>query len=351
MKIKILFLLLFSSFSIIGSAQLQKGTWRLGGTVGFVNTEISSSTAFSPKSSTVLSLNPEVALMISDRWMLGAALGLSFSEDFALASQMIHFRHYFKTFSKTSFFWGGEVEWEKLKPIMGLSSLPTRRFFNSRLKLGVNSFLNRNVALEAILDYHYLAIEKINSPNRNNRVDNLGLKFMVKMSLFFDTKLKEENVDEYRNFQKGMWLIGGQIAFENFQGNAFEPQLARFFSARLAIGARFVYQDDFSFRLFLFGLEPFARYYLPIGKKKKLFGEVGIGYNVQVVRNAQEWMIGEQFTKGRLALGLTNMLSQNASFDIAFSYQLDRSSRSTSETIVKYRNIGLLLAFQSYFGR
>ena len=165
MKLKIISFLFLIGFPIhVVQAQLQKGTWMIGGEASFTSTKQG------PRNSalTSIQLNPQLALMVGNRWMVGAGLNLQIIDRTSDVRQNLFFRHYVKSWNQSYFFWGFGLEWRKNQAVGSLSGGPGFRRFSNHLKTGVTHFLNRNVALEAIFNYQLLSITKI--PSRNERI-------------------------------------------------------------------------------------------------------------------------------------------------------------------------------------
>ena len=344
MKTKIAFLfLLCMVLTKRATAQLNKGDWMLGGGINFVSTQ----KLLTNEETTLMTLNPQLALMITDKWMLGAELDLILIDRQARVGQKIFFHHYFKDWKPTYLFWGLAVEWRKFKALTVAGGGRDTRTFQTDLKFGAHHFFNEHAALELLANYSFLQLLTIPSIDVRD-VQNLGLELRASMRLFFPSKLSKDTLQEPINFRKGQWLIGGRLSITR-GGNDFEPEAARFFSKRLALGFRLKYSDNASFRLFNFGQELFFRCYQNLGLKKKLYGELAAGYRFVMGRNNDKWMVGDRKVAWMLGLGLTNMLSKHASFDVVLFYEKDKPVFDTNPMKVT-KNVGLKIALQAYIG-
>ncbi|MEM9823268.1 MAG: hypothetical protein AAF985_19460 [Bacteroidota bacterium] len=326
------------------SAQLQKGDWRLGGVISFVDQQTNSNQG----SLTTLVLNPKLALMITDKWMLGGELDITFLDRQARVRHGLFFRHYFKAWGPTNLFWGGGSEWEKWRMLSAGGSGPDTRFFRSHLDFGLQHLYNRNVALEILASYRFLQTTRV--PNRGiGEAINRGVELSASFHLFFPSQLSKDTIKQTIDFHKGQWALGGRLSLTG-NGTLLQPELARFFSKRLALGARLSYGDDFALRTFEVGFHLLARYYLTIGRKKKIFGEVATGYQFLALRRGSEWRLIDRKLVYGFALGLANMLSKNASFDLSLFYQPDRPVFDTNPLLAT-RQVGLRIGLQVYIGR
>ena len=176
------FLILLVSMTSL-SAQIQKGTVLLGGTVAFQNISVEGSGV------TIVNLAPTAGFFLSDRFALGASLGMSLlvnnGGNFTSFGLAPYARYYFNGSGKARFF--GEAS-------IGISSDKSEGFdalntLQLGLALGADFFLNDNVAIEGSLGYVRSNYLETDSPVASSGINTIGLNFGV--IAFIGRKKKE----------------------------------------------------------------------------------------------------------------------------------------------------------------
>jgi len=161
-------LLILIAFSIHLSAQIQKGTVLLGGTVGF--NRISED----GEGITYANFSPTAGFFLTDRFALGSSLDFvlvaSDGESSASFGLTPFARYYLNESGKSRFFGQGKI---------GFQTGDTDFFEESTawvfgLGIGADFFLNDNVAIEAIFGY-----QRLQYPEYEVGLNNIGLNFGI----------------------------------------------------------------------------------------------------------------------------------------------------------------------------
>ena len=160
-------LLIFLAFTTGLSAQIQKGSVLLGGTVGFTNISEDGD------SYTQLSLAPTVGFFLSDRFALGGKLQFDLlAVDDATASTLglaPFGRYYFNGSGMSRFF--GQVD---VGFLAGLGDTSDENQFLFGAGVGVDFLLKESVAIEAGLGYH-----RYQYTDGDFGYNNIGLNFGI----------------------------------------------------------------------------------------------------------------------------------------------------------------------------
>lgn len=161
-------LLLLLAFAANLSAQIQKGTVLLGGTVGFNNVSEEG------EGLTSVNVSPNAGFFLSDRFAVGTSLDFVLvasdgesSTSFGLAPFA---RYYFNDSGKSRFFGQAKVGFQTGETDFFEES--TALIFG--VGIGADFFLNDNVAIEAILGY-----QRLQYPEYEVGLNNIGLNFGV----------------------------------------------------------------------------------------------------------------------------------------------------------------------------
>ena len=160
-------LIILASFTIL-SAQIQKGTVLLGGTVGFNNISEEG------EGITYVNVSPNAGFFLSDRFALGSILDFVLvatdGESSASFGLTPFARYYFNASGASRFFGQAKVGFQT----------GTTNFFDEGtaltfgLGVGADFFLNDNVAIEAFLGYQRLEYSEYEVG-----LNNIGLNFGV----------------------------------------------------------------------------------------------------------------------------------------------------------------------------
>ncbi len=359
MKIKILIFLLGSLvLPTFLSAQLSKGTWMVNGQFDFFSTKNQSPIFGRTVPVSAIFVQPQVSFFVSPKFQLSSELEISVVKNFAVVGQKMGGRYYFGSDPKNKFFGGLVLGWRRSRSLFATGGLFTQNF-NTRLDLGLNHFMNKNVALEFSLEYNFLIITRVKPLSTRNNINNGGMYFRWQMQYFFESRLAEDKWKEARNFKKGLWMIGGHailgdVNFNNLDPitgrkiNDISPFLAYFLNEHWAVGASFHYHNDLRYQQFNMVVTPMTRYYLNINHKRKIFGELAIGLGMDFWRSEKKWNARNNILKPKLSFGVANMLSNYVSLDIWIDYEQMR----VKEFYTRNRKIsqtGIHMGIQAYF--
>ncbi len=300
-------------------AQTYKGIW-------MVNGKLETNTyTLNGSPTTILHLQPELALNFSESWMAGASLSIDFANKIARVGHGLFVRHTFIRANKNEIFAHAFFEHSSQRYLQGGGN---SKYTTTTIGpgFGLLHFFNSAVALEAKMDYNLFqkTRSQFNSNKRNaNFVLNFGLQY------FFDSKLKADSVKWNYNINKGDWVIGGTATFGykpnsnpdfNFtSSNILQPFAAYFITSHILLGSGFNTGNDASFQRILLGLSPFSRYYIKVARKHQFFGELKFSYNF-IWQNS-----GEQYKRFPYSyaispgLGYSTWILPEVSFDITFS--------------------------------
>ncbi len=321
MKIYPLFFLLF--YSCISIAQQQKGDWLVRGSGSSLNTTRVNSSVND------ISLNLALGYFINDQWMAGSGIGLSLSRNTSFIRNDLFARYYFKDTLKNNRFYL-EARWElgKFAPVgVGQSS---RRFTNRSgiIGIGVDHFISKHLAIEAKLDYYFLTIFKQFGDDRVFKSDLLS--FNVGFQYFFRYRdYQKERMLDYRTaLQAGTWFVGGTFVLNEPSDTRnsvttiqnIKPHFGRFIFQNWAVGSAFSYDAGRLYRTINVEFAPFSRYYINIGRKKKIFVEANASYQIELIQDASSDFSRRNFASYGGAIGWSNFINKDVSFDIAYSF-------------------------------
>lgn len=155
------------------SAQIHKGSVLLGGTVGFNNVGSDGSSV------TTVSLAPKAAFFLSNHFALGGEIDLSLVAANGANATTLDLgpfaRYYFNGSGNARFFGQASVGFEssKVGDFGALNSL------SLGVGLGVDFFLNNNVAIEGFLGYQHYQYLETDLPIDTDGFNVIGLNFGV----------------------------------------------------------------------------------------------------------------------------------------------------------------------------
>ena len=253
---KTIFTLLLFLFTISLFAQMQPGTWLLGGGAG------AGKTLNIPEDNFNIGFYPQIAYLFSKHLMAGAAFQYSYDKynnqsDGSTIAISPFIRYYLSKentrwnwFFQTSYFYQRyQYNDPDFKSVSNYSTLSVGG--------GFDYFLNSNIALENELQYEMVFVE---GQNGNNLILDASLKFFLPPS--------SQDTSKNIAIEKGARLIGftARGAWNNF--NHFEndyaylsinPTLGFFITSRLVIGSGLFL--GFANQNSIVELQPFTRYY------------------------------------------------------------------------------------------
>ena len=340
-------LLLLSYTTII--AQTSKGVWMLDGSL-LTNTQV-----INGSSSTDVFINPEVAVSFSDNWMAGARLNINIRDKIARVGQGLFVRHTFIRAGRNEVF--AQVDFYREVQRSLVPDGPNLRFntFKTGPGAGLLHFFNPNVALEALVDYNVFSRIEING-NKQRGNGDLNVNFKIKY--FFNSQLQNDSSLYVYTTQKGDWVAGGQIALGtnsayDFRSprNVLQPYVGYFVSDHILIACGLNYSDDTRQEQIILGLNPFARYYVKVGRKKQIFGELQGLYNLvwfPFSRN-KKW---EHWSRsGGASIGFSNGINRNVSFDIKVGLHQDGLYGSFLGNWLNYQRFSIGLGLQAFINK
>ncbi len=349
---RLIFVFLFSLMTCLSMGQIQKGDWLVrGGGATVNNSELVNSSAN-------IDLNLELGYFISDHWMAGAGLNLSLSEFSTFVGNKLFGRYYFRDSLSTRRFFYLEGRYERIQFAPVKTGNSDRRFnYNSGIiACGVDFFLSDNLAIETQLDYYFF--NKVYQFNRPNLVREDFFTFNIKFQYFFRYRdFNKERLIDYRlSLDKGVRFLGGKFVIQDRDQNRFgniqtlRPVLGVFIKKNLALGGEFVYEATSRYDKFRIGLIPFSRYYLNLGRKKKIFVEAKGGYQLGLDRGGNnDYKKDHSFNYGA-GLGLSNFITEEVSFDIVYSFLQYLNYNDELSKIQKGNNQrGFSFVLQYYF--
>ncbi len=313
-------ILLFLSYTAF--SQIKKGDWLVNGRGSVISTQSDRSSA-----STNINMKISLGYFFRDNWMAGGSIDIRTTRFSARTINEVFARHYLRdTLFNTRIY--AEARWifQQSTPI-GFGTNRGYRGSAAVLALGLNRFISPQLAIEAQLDYHFF--QRFKNSGQASRLEPGHLSTRLGIQYFFRYRdWKAERKKDYRDvLKRGSWMIGGRMTIAErlsqtfyFEQN-FNPSLAFFIKRNWAFGSELNYTSFISYSFISLGLSPFSRYYLNVGRKKKIYGELRTAYlrtfNRQGGTNnskGDEWQYG-------LALGLSNFINENVSFDISYSFQ------------------------------
>lgn len=332
-------------------AQLQKGTWMVGGDIG-----ISSQQYDRDVNVFALDIQPAVAFMVHDRIMVGAStsIGLQVREDFreGVTRQSVFVRHFFKQATNWHFYYGGKFRFRKISRRSGQGA--TNIISRSKtpiVEAGIFIFPAPHLAFEIGLDYELATFTTHSIPDfgtaplRGDFLLDVGVRF------FLHPKGEDGEAADY-GLYAGHWLVGGTVFLQN--GIVLRPEVYRVFRFGWAGGIRSLWQYD-SDASAAIGLEPVIRKYFFYKNKKKLFVEGSIGqYHFWAKQSFgsddAKWEKIQRNTVFQVAGGLANSITPNFTMDVFLFYR-NVEARQFDFSVFAFREIGFGVSFQGVMGR
>jgi len=350
MKLIWIFLFLFVSCSTF--AQPQKGDWLVRGNASTVVDN-----SLFVRSSTNIQLDIALGYFINQQWMLGGGVGLQLTDFSSSVENEIFGRFYFKdSLSKRRFYLETRLEARQFSPIGAGQSNRRFKLNSGILGLGCDYFLSPQLAIEGQIDYYFLNHFRRFDNNRTTRADFFTMNF--KLQYFFRYRdHKQERLIDYRDvLKKGTWFIGGRMVLREFEQlrliniQNIQPQAGFFLRRNWALGTSFLYKATMQYQRMTLGINPFTRYYLNVGRKKKIFLDAQFGYDLLLSRsNKEKYNKSNKVTYGG-AIGWSNFITKEVSFDIAYSYkQHFQYTAKFAQQELNYSESGFTVTLQYFF--
>jgi len=310
---------IFVLFSLPLFGQIQKGDISLQGNLG-LGYQWSAATA----EGVSLPINPSVAFMASDNWLLGASLGANVLPGDDLGDDGIiqpFVRYYFNPESdRNNYFVGSSVNF--------IFSDGTQ--IDGGLSAGFNRFIASNLSLEATLGYAF------GDTNPSNTVSaGLGLRSFLSNDNWQNRKSATSNLTQ------GSWLLGtssvGLAVSGDFINLRISPNVGYFLTDRFVLGlnsgfsyASTIDNDSNEFNADGWSAQPFVRYYFPNQQGQRLvpFGQFGVGYASSNSSSENLFDINLNRWSTHASIGANLFLAPNVAFE--FSLDLRRSFDSNA---------------------
>ncbi len=344
-----LFLLLFCNTSI---AQIKQGDWMINGTGEMINQTVDNYD--------VSSIDLKIALgyFITEQWMVGTGIGMNVRNTFARVENQFFGRFYFKDTIKRGRLYL-EAKWINgdVSAINVGSRRDKSKDVSANLSFGIDFFLSQHLALESQFTYSFFNERKIPNSGFRNRFDYF--KIDIGLQYFFRYKANPKNrpVDYREILSKGLWFIGGIFEIPKRENNRLlfiqnvQPMLGVFFKRNWAMGLMFQYQATQLYQIINIGFQPFSRYYINIGKKKKMFLELNTGYTIELSEMNQKYLNNNRINYGG-KIGISNFISKDVSLDISYSIErLHLFNKSFSDIIFSQNTSGLIIGLQYFISK
>lgn len=345
--------ILFLLFSSSTLAQIQKGDWLIRGAGSMLTAE------FTGRSTSQTNINLDITLgyFITDQILVGGNTLVRFGRTSSRTKNELFGRYYFKDTILHSRFYT-ELRWvlDRSAPTVVGTSNPFE-FRSGVLAAGLNRFISPQLAIEAQLDYYYYT--KLIGFGRQNQIRSTHFETVFRLQYFFryrDWKIEREM--DYRNsLQKGTWFLGGRMTINERIGQSFfteqnfNPVVGWFWKKNWAIGVELDYYAFVEYSFVNLGLYPFSRYYLNVGRKKKLFAELQAGYFRNTLRNSSLKATRETGLQYGFAFGLSNFINENVSFDISYLLVNRSELENTSFSGLAIKRKGLNLALHYFISK
>ncbi len=166
---KNVYFLLLSVTSITTlSAQIQKGTILLGGSLGFNNTNQDG------ENLTTINISPSAGFFLSNRFAVGSSLNLSLTANDGFSASTIGLgpfaRYYFNNSGPARFFGQANVGFQAVF----LGDNDGIGLLTSGLGIGADFFLNDHVSIVGLLGY-----QRVQSSRSEFNYGNIGLNFGI----------------------------------------------------------------------------------------------------------------------------------------------------------------------------
>jgi hypothetical protein len=288
----IIVILLITSVLNENTAQIQKGSWILGGDLQLSqNTPLSDFPNILKNNQITGGASAEVGYFLSDKLAVGARMGFNYSNQLLISQNAIGVdisesnnqryqlspfaRYYFTPKSKFKTFYELSVggNWDRNKwadwtwPVV---TVPTNTYYlNVKNTLGVNYFLTQNIALEAAIDYNHFYY--INS-SRKTFFPKLAFNPKFGIKVFLNTEKQDAKILADKYLKKGNLTIGlmGSMDIGNWNYGHFAPSVGYFLTDKWLISSSLsIFHKPNAVTLAT--VTPELRYYQPISPTTQLF--------------------------------------------------------------------------------
>lgn len=323
MKTRLLIVLACLGLALSLSAQIQKGDISLQGAIG---TGYQWSANDNMEGLT-WQIGPSAAWMLSDHWLIGAAIGgnVNPADDVGSDGFIGPFARYYFNPAATgnNYFVGTSAN-------LAFGDVSS---FDATLALGFNRFIAANLSLETTIGYTF--------GEDNFRTNGLSAGFGFRSFLSGDDWRARKGAAG--NLRQGGWLVGTSSAGFVWTGDAINigisPNVGYFLTDRLVLGldggVNFWQNNRSSvttMRSTTLSAQPFVRYYWPgNGQRLMPFGQFGVGYATTQFESEGFFDVSSNRLSTHARLGANLFLAPNVAFEL--SLDLRRSFNSNVEYI------------------
>ena len=315
-KLQLLALLLTTITTL--HAQLRKGTHTFGGGVGVQQELRLQNGASNPA---FLNFTPSFATFISDHWLVGLSTNLGvnlWGGSNRFSGFLTPKVRYYLNPDQGKYHFYGDVS-----SAFGLSENTLDAW---RFSVGANRFLNKNIALEASLDYSVIEDSFGENP----------LALSLSFRPFLSRQDRQEKSEEDLTFQKGDWQLPRSLLYTWYQYDrltfTITPSAGYFLNANWMIGlntwtnfAIRTNDNPFPVPTLRLAATPFVRYYFSPKNQGQWFSEASVNFDYS--RREFESAISKTFDSSvGLKHGYAWFLTPNLSLECFFSvtYNFDR---------------------------
>jgi outer membrane protein W len=370
----IIVILLITSVLNENSAQIQKGSWMLGGDLQWDQKSTFQDFLNVVKTNQIASsADAEVGYFLSDRWAVGARVGFNYSNRLDLYNNLslglkaveadvrnYHLapfaRYYFSPKSKFKTFYELSIggNWDRSE-LMDYNNNSTGDVFNNyalnvKNTLGVNYFLTQNIALEAAIDYNYfyrIIDSRFAGLEPYFPKAAFNPKFGIKV--FLNTEKENAQILAERYLKKGNITIGltssANIGSLNY--GHFAPSVGYFLTDKWLISSSLsIFHQPKA--LTVATVMPELRYYQPISPTTQLFFR-GAGILATMVNRRLN--PSEQVSKNSVeaGIGLNRFIAPNLS--IQGSANLNAAKENRKLEVSPNVKIGFQYFIKKNFGK
>ena len=260
-------------------------------------------------------------------------------------------RYYFNPQSTWKFFAGASVGLRTLRLSNAIRTPKkfTNHDFHKSFYVGLNKFLNKEIAIEGTLGVNHSNLLMAEDPrlsiNARTNVYTTGLN----LSINHFTNFKTSEADFKDLVSKGRTVIAGNLSLNRYSGAmpdlndltksisrkgnyaTLNAEYGKFVTNGLLIGAKtnIILSDNYK----LLGITPYAQYFYPVSKKLMLHAKAELDYNITKYDNYGTFKVG---------IGATYFLSKNVAlnFDV-LNFNKNFGSNFSSNNKYLSSNIGL----------
>jgi outer membrane protein W len=295
----IIVILLITSVLNENTAQIQKGSWMLGGSLQLSQDATFRDFPNAVKNNQIAgSANAEIGYFCSDRLAVGARLGFNYANQLNISRnvfgvnaiesnfqsyQLAPFaRYYFTPKNKLKTFYELSIggNWDRSRiadyqtaPVEALSN---QYSLNVKNTLGVNYFLTQNIALEAAIDYNHFY--HINDPRFAGRpalapvFPKLAFNPKFGIKVFLNTEKQDAKILADKYLKKGNVTIGLMSSMDigNLNFGHFAPSIGYFLTDKWLVSSELSIFHKPNMAT-LASITPELRYYQPISPTTQLF--------------------------------------------------------------------------------